>query len=128
MGCDWTVKTQTLTIGRSPDSDIRIRDETVSRRHAELTVTGGGRFYVTDCCSLRGTGVSRGGTWILLRQDYVNPDERIRFGEFETKLARLLDDNSRDPKSRHPGAEAASARPQRNMAGSKLACGSVNVK
>lgn len=89
-----TMKFQTLTVGRSPDSDVRIRDETVSRRHAELTVTSGGRYYVTDCGSLRGTRVFRSGEWIPLRQGYVDLDERLRFGKFETKLARLLEDNA----------------------------------
>ena len=121
------MKPQTLTVGRSPDSDIRIRDETVSRRHAELTVTSTGRYYLTDCGSLRGTSVFRGGEWILLRQDYVDSDERLRFGEFETKLAHLLEANAHAVKAHQPRA-AASVRPQRNVAGSKLKGGPVNSK
>ena len=121
------MKNRTLTVGRSPASDIRIRDETVSRRHAELTVTKTGRYYLTDCGSLRGTSVFRGGRWIFLRQDYVNPDERLRFGESEAKLAHLLEANARGTKAHQPGA-AASAQPQQNVAGSKLKGGPVNAK
>ena len=107
------MRSQTLTVGRSPDSDIRIRDETVSRRHAELTVTGGGRYYVTDCGSLRGTSVFRGGEWTPLRQGYVGPDERLRFGKFETRVARLLKDNACGPNARQSKVEAASPRPRK---------------
>ena len=105
------MRSQTLTVGRSPDSDVRIRDETVSRRHAELTVTSSNRYYVTDCGSLRGTSVFRGGEWTPLRQGYVGPYERLRFGNFETKLAGLLKDNASRLKARRSSVEAASPRP-----------------
>ena len=107
------MKSQTLTLGRSPGSDVRIRDETVSRRHAELTITSSGRYYVVDCGSLRGTSVFRGGKWTPLRQGYVGPDERLRFGEFETRLARLLKDNACDLEARQSKVEAASPRPRK---------------
>ena len=103
------MRSQTLTVGRGPDSDVRIRDETVSRRHAELTLTNSGRYYVTDCGSLRGTSVFRGGEWTPLRQGYVGPDERLRFGKFETRLARLLKDNFYVLKARQSNVEVASA-------------------
>ena len=103
------MESQTLTIGRSRDADIQIRDETVRRRHAELTVTRNGRYYVTDCGSLRGTRVFRGGEWTALRQGYVDPDERLRFGKFETKLAHLLEDNA--TKSKPTGQGQWSLRP-----------------
>lgn len=107
------MKSQTLTVGRSAGSDLRIRDETVSRRHAELTVTSSGRYYLTDCGSLRGTSVFRGGEWAALRQGYIGPDERIRFGKFETRLARLLKDNACDLEARQSKVEAASPRPRK---------------
>lgn len=122
------MKSPTLTIGRRPDSDIRIRDETVSRRHAELTVTSNGRYYVTDCGSLRGTRVLRGGEWIPLRQGYVDPDERLRFGEFETKLAHLLEGNAHEVKARRSRAVAASARRRRSLDSSEVEDGPVNAK
>ena len=107
------MRSQTLTVGRSPDSDVRIRDETVSRRHAELTVTSSGRYYVTDCGSLRGTCVFRGGEWTPLRQGYVGPDERLRFGKFETRVARLLADNACGLNARQSKVEAASPHPRK---------------
>ena len=105
------MKPQTLTVGRSQGSDVRIRDESVSRQHAELTVTSSGRYYVTDCGSLRGTSVFRGGEWVPLRQGYVGAEERLRFGKFETKLAGLLKDNASRLKARRSTVEAASPRP-----------------
>ena len=119
---------QTLTVGRGPDSDVRIRDETVSRRHAELTVTHSGRYYVTDCGSLRGTQVFRGGEWTPLRQGYVDPDERLRFGKFETRLAYLLDDNVDGPKVRRSRGEVASARHRDSLASSEVEDAPVNEK
>lgn len=121
------MKSQTLTVGRSPDSDVRIRDETVSRQHAELTVTSSGRYYVTDCGSLRGTSVFRGGEWTPLRQGYVDPDERLRFGRFETRLARLLEDNAHDIKAGQPRASAP-VRPQQDVEGGEVKGGPVNAK
>ena len=122
------MKSQTLTVGRSPDSDVRICNETVSRRHAELTLTSSGRFYVTDCGSLRGTCVFRGGKWIPLRQDYVGPDERLRFGKFETKLAHLLRDNACDVKASQPRVGATSIHSRHDIDGGKLEGEGVNVK
>lgn len=121
------MKLQTLTVGRSPDSDVRIRDETVSRRHAELTVTSSGRYYVTDCGSLRGTSVFRGGEWIPLRQGYVGPDERLRFGKFETRLARLLEDNVHDIKARQPRV-SATVRPRQDVEGGEIKGRPVSAK
>ena len=85
---------RTLTIGRSSDCDVRIRDQTVSRLHAELTVTNAGRYYLTDCGSLRGTRVLQGGDWALHHQGYVDLSAKLQFGTFETRLERLLDGKS----------------------------------
>ena len=121
------MNTRTLTVGRSPDSDVRIHDETVSRRHAELTVTKTGRYYLTDCGSLRGTSVFRGGEWTPLRQGYVDPNERIRIGEFETRLVRLLEDNAYGIKAHQPRA-ANSVRLQQNVESGEVEGGSVDAK
>jgi Domain of unknown function (DUF1707)/FHA domain len=46
-----------LTVGRSPDCDLAIRDQTVSWRHAELRQNGGAWFLV-DLGSTNGTRVN----------------------------------------------------------------------
>ncbi|MCX7944601.1 MAG: FHA domain-containing protein [Deltaproteobacteria bacterium] len=42
-------------IGRSPDSDIRLKDPWISRSHAEIIVSEDGRFYLEDLASVNGT-------------------------------------------------------------------------
>ena len=87
---------QTHTIGRHRNSDIRLKESTVSRRHAEVTVTGEGRCYLTDCASLHGTQVNNGdGVWVNHRQGFVEAAATVRFGEFEACLASLVS-QSRD--------------------------------
>ena len=81
---------KTFSIGRRRDSDIRLSHETVSRMHAELTLTTEGRCFLTDRNSLRGTWVFRAGDWRPHRQGYVDRQERLRFGKLEVSLRHLL--------------------------------------
>lgn len=64
-------------VGRHPDSEIRLDDVTVSRRHAEFHRTAGG-FTVSDLGSLNGTYVNRERVESAL---LVDRDE-IQIGKF----------------------------------------------
>lgn len=79
------------TIGRNRDCDIVIADTSVSRVHAELVETDDGRFYLTDCGSKYGTfvGGDKDG-WSVIRQVYVDQEDRIRLGEYEASITELL--------------------------------------
>lgn len=57
-GARFLLDTDTVTVGRHPDSDIFLDDITVSRRHATFTRTPGGHV-VADLGSLNGTYVNR---------------------------------------------------------------------
>jgi len=57
-GSRMALDTDTVLIGRHPKSDIFLDDITVSRRHAEITVTPEGH-EVCDVGSLNGTYVNR---------------------------------------------------------------------
>jgi len=57
-GARYALDTDTVTIGRHPDSDIFLDDITVSRRHAEVRREGS-RYWVRDVGSLNGTYVNR---------------------------------------------------------------------
>jgi len=83
---------RTYAIGRSADAPIRIPDDqrTVSLMHAEITETADGRLFLTDRQSTNGTAVFRHGDWMVLRQDFVDPGERIRLGAYEATVAQLL--------------------------------------
>ena len=71
--------------------DIVVNSESVSRLHAELVISergnqrGGHREYtVVDRDSTNGTRVFRHGQWRRIREVVVAPDDRMRFGDYET--------------------------------------------
>lgn len=116
----------TFAIGRSPEAAIRIPDtqRTVSMLHADVTITDDGRLYLTDRNSTNGTAVFRRGEWRSLRQDFVGPDERLRFGGHETTMAELLAmvaekrvarvNRVQPPKVERPDSPPEVRRPRRN--------------
>jgi hypothetical protein len=53
----WPPARRALILGRSADDDVVLRDDTVSRRHAELSRRAGG-LRVRDLGSLNGTTVN----------------------------------------------------------------------
>ena len=79
----------TYLVGRDPRCECRVDDPSVSRRHAEVVAAPDGRFYVTDRASTGGTFVLRGGEWTRIRQAWVGPADRIRFGGREMAAADL---------------------------------------
>lgn len=105
---------RTLTIGRSERSDIRLEDTSVSRLHAELTLTAEGRCFLTDRNSLRGITVLRGDQWIPHRQGYVEQDARIRFGKQEVVLRALLPGHPFPSGAEASAYEQVSVKPRRN--------------
>lgn len=78
-----------IRIGREAGSEYRADHPTVSRRHAELVVTDQGRLYLTDCRSSGGTFCETAGQWVPVRQSFVEPGQRLRFGEFEVQAQSL---------------------------------------
>ena len=81
---------QTLSIGRRRDADVQLTDTSVSRVHAEVTMTGDGKYFLIDCGSLRGSWTrSQNGQWAQHRQGYVDASSPLRFGRFEVRLKDL---------------------------------------
>ncbi|MEP6668301.1 MAG: FHA domain-containing protein [Chthoniobacter sp.] len=72
-----------FTIGRK-GTDIVLEDaeKQISRLHAELTVTDGGRYYLVDCGSSNGTAVKQQSNWKPIKQEYVTAEDEVRFGGF----------------------------------------------
>lgn len=62
---------------------------TVSQRHAELLVLSG-TYYLTDLGSRNGIWRRRGGRTERFSEGYVEPDERLAFGQCEVRLGDLL--------------------------------------
>jgi hypothetical protein len=54
LALDWTGGCEELVIGRHPSCEVVVADETVSRRHAQLTFRDGG-WVVQDLGSTNGT-------------------------------------------------------------------------
>jgi hypothetical protein len=54
LALDWTGGCEALVIGRHPSCDVVVTDETVSRRHAQLTFRDGG-WVLQDLQSTNGT-------------------------------------------------------------------------
>lgn len=106
---------RTYRIGRKRDANIHLVHASVSRRHAELTLTTDGRYYLTDRGSLHGTWVSREGNWTEHRQGYVKLDDNLRFGEHEVRLGNLLEGQSFSVSKKQPAHEPVSVQPRRNI-------------
>ena len=86
---------QTYLVGRSNtqlpcDIELPAGEMSVSRRHLELSVTDDGRFYVVHLHPQNVTSVWRGGIWRNITQDYVEEDEPLRVGAYETTVRQLL--------------------------------------
>jgi hypothetical protein len=86
---------RTYLVGRGNNTqpcDIDLpRDETsVSRRHLELSVTDDGRYYVVHLHPVNFTKVKRGGDWQTITQDYVEADDPLLLGDYQTTVRKLL--------------------------------------
>lgn len=77
------------TIGRNSGNDYVIKDDTVSRSHAEYVICDDGRLYLTDRHSTSGSFVYRNDEWHKLRQEFIEPHEKLRFGDAEVTPADL---------------------------------------
>lgn len=79
-----------FSIGRDAACDIRIADDSVSRVHAEMTLTEDGALILRDCGSRNGTSLVRGGKTSPLRQETIRASDRVQFGEASVAAADLF--------------------------------------
>jgi len=84
-------------IGRTPSSGDRcgggrldLSHPTVSQRHAALLILQG-TYYLADLDSHNGTWRHDGQQWQRHTEGYVDPDERLRFGEVEASIGELFE-------------------------------------
>jgi len=84
---------KTFVIGRSRSCDLILSDEeeTVSRKHAEFTITPDGRFFLTDCNSTNGTWLIEHGEARRIRQEYVSAEDTVQFGGLRKPVKGLLE-------------------------------------
>lgn len=79
-----------LIIGRDAGCELRLDQDTVSRRHASLRVDGDGRYHLEDLGSSNGTWRRAAAGWERVGSAALRDDDVLRFGEVETTLRALL--------------------------------------
>ena len=77
-------------IGRARNCDLVLTDDSVSRQHASVELTGEGYLSVQDDHSSNGTYLFRNEHWVRARKVILGSGDRIRFGEEEIDLDRLV--------------------------------------
>jgi len=78
------------TAGRGTECDIVLDHASVSRVHVHIEVTKDGYLAVQDAHSANGTWLNRNGHWIQVRKVILGTQDRLRLGELEVPLERLL--------------------------------------
>lgn len=81
---------KTFKIGRADSCDVCLDEQTVSAVHAELVLTDSKKLFLNDCGSEHGTYVFRSKQWAPITQDFIHPDEWVRFGDLEVSGTDLL--------------------------------------
>jgi adenylate cyclase len=95
-----------VVVGRAVNSDCAIVDATVSRRHAELTVTDEG-IQLKDLGSSNGTFVNG----VKVDTYFVAPGDTVTFGKVAFKVERLAPPAPAPAAPPPPAAAAAPAKP-----------------
>lgn len=90
---------KTIRIGKQEDNDYVVREDTVSRYHAQMTVTDSGEVYIKDLSSTNGTFVDgkkiqaetklMAGNVVRLGNKVINWMEIIQKGSNETKVQNV---------------------------------------
>ena len=81
---------KTYTIGRNEKSDVPINGPTVSRKHAELTITRDGKYYLIDCSSASGTFVAGQEEWEKITQSFVAIDDAVLLGRHQVSMSEII--------------------------------------
>ncbi|THB64188.1 MAG: FHA domain-containing protein [Desulfovibrio sp.] len=81
---------QRFRIGRSRECDVVLADDSISRVHAELTIVGGDKLFITDCHSRNGTMLLKEGREVAIHQDFLFPEDVVRFGDVELSVKEIL--------------------------------------
>jgi diguanylate cyclase (GGDEF)-like protein len=92
-----------VTLGRKPDNDIVIADESASRLHAEIEfLSADGTFIVRDMDSTNGTYVNRER---LEGPQPLKPEDQIRIGQHTLTVSRRERTAGQTATARLPGTQ-----------------------
>jgi pSer/pThr/pTyr-binding forkhead associated (FHA) protein len=93
----WQLGDQALVIGRGKDTDVRIEDLEMSKRHFVIEYKNGGHF-IRDLNSINGTWVNKRP----VAETGLKPGDRIRAGQtlfaFEKGLGTVIGELSEERK------------------------------
>ena len=82
---------QNIRIGRGQGCDLVLTHESISRRHAELSIDANGSISIRDLNSSGGTVVLRGGKEIpVTARTQLNRTDRLVLGDYEISVEDLL--------------------------------------
>jgi pSer/pThr/pTyr-binding forkhead associated (FHA) protein len=81
---------ETRTVGRGADCHVVLDSDSVSRLHATVQATPEGFLAVHDAESRNGTFLHRNGRWIRVRRVILGTRDRVRFGDREVDLDKLV--------------------------------------
>lgn len=119
-----TADLKVLVVGRScaaNDADIQVpaSEDTVGRKHAEITIDASGGCHIVDLRSKNGTFVREGRGWKKISQAGVCLEDSIRVGDYITTVAQLLSLQRAKPQPRRqevvsPKQQVKSAAVSRN--------------
>lgn len=89
-----------MLVGRSPDCDIMLEDDGVSRKHARLVCRQDGRIHLLDLGSTNGTWVEGAKVDLQELQDgdriQIGSATILKYGLDDSTLENLYDDATRD--------------------------------
>ena len=82
--------TKSFRIGRDKTCDIAIADDSVSRLHAEFTISNG-KILLSDCGSSNGTHVFRNNQRQRVTQAALAAGDEVQFGTVTLTFEQLLE-------------------------------------
>jgi hypothetical protein len=100
---------RTYLVGRKNSSqpcdiELPVVEASVSRRHLEISITDEGRIYIVHLHPRNTTAVFRGGSWQAVTQEFVDLDEPLLLGKYETTVRGLLALTAQPMPDRAPSA------------------------
>jgi pSer/pThr/pTyr-binding forkhead associated (FHA) protein len=117
--------TKPFAVGRSPGCQYVLADETVSSRHAELSMAADGRLFVVDCASRNGTHLVAGGRKKKIGQGLAAAADTVVFGSCAVPAADLLPLVKAFEEAQRAAADVAPRAPLKYV---RCACGTVRAE
>jgi pSer/pThr/pTyr-binding forkhead associated (FHA) protein len=127
-----SVDVHTVRIGRGQGCDLVLTHESVSRRHAELTISPDGSVDIRDLQSTGGTFILRDGKEQSVSKARLKPTDTLRLGDYEISVEDLLSlvresqPDSAPATAPSPAATEDPGRPKTRMV--RCACGSIKER